>query len=118
MMNQKFPARVRLKKRSDFVRVQSAGEKYHSKHFLMITTRAEPQTLRFGITITKKIDPRSVVRNRLKRRIRDFLRRNRFRFRSGFDIVIVAKRGAQSCSSEEIGKELLGTLKRSDLMQS
>ncbi len=100
------------------MRIQNQGNKFHSKHFLVIAVETDHRSLRFGLTVTKKIDSRAVVRNRIKRRIREFLRTTKGRFSTGFDVVIVAKRGAESCLSEQIERELFGLIKRAGIVKN
>ena len=60
----------RLKKRSDFLRVQAGGEKWVSKGVIVQTAPNNSENGRFGITVTKRISKSAVVRNRIKRRLR------------------------------------------------
>ncbi len=48
------------------------------------------QTNRVGITVGKKLG-KAVVRNRVRRRLREAYRLNEGAFRSGYDIVVVAR---------------------------
>ena len=43
-----------------------------------------------GITVTKKLG-KAVVRNRIRRRLKEIYRVNEEKFRVGFDIVVVAR---------------------------
>ena len=47
-------------------------------------------TNRVGITVSKKLG-HAVVRNRVRRRLRDVYRLNEDKFQSGWDIVVVAR---------------------------
>jgi len=115
-MKNTLPASVRLKRRSDFVRVQSSERKVHTKHFLVALDSAGSAGTRLGITVTKKIAKRATVRNRIKRCIREFFRHNRFRLHSNFDIVVIARRGANERSCEEIARELFGAFRKGGLI--
>ena len=89
----------RVKRRKDYLRIQSEGRKIRSKHFLTtvaarIGSVSESADSRIGVTITKKIDKRAARRNRLRRRIREFFRLNRSRLRPSTDIVVIALAGA------------------------
>jgi ribonuclease P protein component len=85
---------MRLRRRVDFVGVQSHGQKIHGRHLLALAQkRSDPELVgRLGITVTKKVG-NAVVRNRIKRLLRDWLRRHGW-VPTGWDLVLVAKASA------------------------
>lgn len=111
-----LPGRSRLKKKSDFLRVQelskSSGGKLYGKHFLLLIAPAESAEPRLGITVTLKIDKRAVARNRIKRRLRECFRSLASSLKSPVDIVVIARHGAGDCSLADIDQELRSSLKR------
>jgi len=106
-----FPAAVRLRKRREFLQIQGAGAKLHLRHFLVfVSTAASPQLprrtgdealVRLGVTVTRKVGP-AVVRNRIKRFVREAFRRKRGSFTPGCDMVWVAKQSAASVGYAEV----------------
>lgn len=60
----------RLKKRSDFLRLQQGGKKWISKGVIVQSAPNEGQGKRFGITVSKRVSKSAVERNRIKRRLR------------------------------------------------
>ena len=56
---------------------------------------------RVGITVSKKLG-HAVVRNRVRRRLREVYRLNESRFQPGWDIVVVARSRCISASFQEI----------------
>lgn len=111
-----FPPDYRIKKRSEFCRIQERGRKLYSKHFLLALLDSQQPYCRVGITVSAKVDKRAVYRNRLKRRIRELFRLNRTRFKGNFDIVVIARKDACLCSLEQIRREVLGALYHHDLL--
>jgi len=85
---------MRLRQRADFVDVQSTGQKLHGRHVLAIARkRTQPAFAgRLGLTVTKKVG-NAVVRNRIKRLLREWLRLHGW-VPSGWDLVLVAKDSA------------------------
>ncbi len=89
---------ARLKRRADFV-AASQGARLHSAHFVL---QAAPRFLlasqaltgaRVGLTVTKKTGG-AVERNRIRRRLREALRKqSNLGCRPDHDYVIVARRG-------------------------
>lgn len=61
---------IQIRKRSDFLKIQSGGRKWVS-HGLIVQTAARKDDLkRIGYTVSKKVDKSAVKRNRIKRRLR------------------------------------------------
>lgn len=84
---------MRLRRRAEFIAVQSEGTKLHGRHILAIAQRAgaEPRG-RLGLTVTKKVG-NAVVRNRIKRLLREWMRLHGW-VPDGWDLVLVAKDSA------------------------
>jgi ribonuclease P protein component len=82
----------RLKKRSDFLRVQNNGNKWVSRGMILIVADNDIGKRRFGITVTKKLEKSAVRRNRMKRRLRaiayDVLPDTA---RSSMDFILIAR---------------------------
>jgi ribonuclease P protein component len=85
---------MRLQHRADFLAVQSTGTKHHGRHVLGIARRRASAELagRLGLTVTKKVG-NSVVRNRIRRLVREWLRLHGW-VPTGWDMVVVAKDSA------------------------
>lgn len=107
----------RLKKRSDFLRVQQAGKKWVSKTVIVQTAPAQIQGARhYGITVTKHVSKLSVDRNRIKRRLRaacaDVLPGI---LKEGTDIVLIGRAETGRCDYAELTRDLAWCLKRLEI---
>lgn len=81
-----------LKKSSRLVSFKKeAGAQIYSSPFLTISSTETTGDSRFGFIISKKIDKRAVVRNRLKRKMAKFIEERLPKINQGFKVVIVAR---------------------------
>lgn len=95
-----------LKKNRDFQVVYRQGTSYANRYLVMYVKENHLEKNRIGISVSKKVG-NSVVRHRLTRLIRESYRLNVQKFRSGLDIVVVARVNAKGRSCQEIEKALL-----------
>lgn len=90
-----FPKEVRLRRRSEFLRVQDRGFKVTADCLLCLSLpngRADGLT-RLGLTVSTKVGP-SVVRNRIRRRLRELFRVRKASLPRGLDMVFIARSSA------------------------
>src|SRR5690606_6730533 len=77
----------------------------HTRSFLVVLRPREDDRTRLGITVTKKVG-NAVRRNRVKRCVREAFRLHRELFPQGFDVVFIAKQGAQVEGTAQVVSEL------------
>ena len=90
-----FKKEVRLRRRSEFLRVQDKGHKLTADCLLCLVlpnARADGLT-RLGLTVSTKVGP-SVVRNRIRRRLRELFRVRKASLPRGLDMVFIARSSA------------------------
>ncbi len=84
---------VSLKENSVFRRLYYKGASAGNR-FLVIYCRRNGLGLnRLGLTVSTKLG-HAVVRNRMRRRLREIVRLNERRLQNGYDVVIVARSAA------------------------
>lgn len=94
---ERFPKSLRLRTRTEFLRVQEGGRKIEAGPFLALVRKNELGWTRLGITVSKKVGS-AVTRVRIRRRLRELFRRNRAALPSGLDMVLVARTSAKEAS--------------------
>lgn len=100
-----FGRERRIRKRPDFLRVQSAGERVTTPHFvLLIRAQRAHGTARIGIVVTKRLGP-AVLRNRVKRLCRECFRALPGFMADGIDLVVIPKSGASDLKVDEVRRE-------------
>src|SRR5580704_4849998 len=107
---QGFPRTARLVRRGDFEAVYRGGKRRSSAQFVVFCRPAVNTRSRFGISIKKALGG-AVVRNRIRRRIREILRRNRTEIPTGWDIVIHPRTTVAQAAFAPLEAELLRLLR-------
>jgi ribonuclease P protein component len=98
-----------IRKTWEYKKIYKEGIKKVGKRLVVYSLPRDDVTARFGITVTKRIG-KAVVRNKIKRVLREVIINNFQEWNGGFDTVVVAKKVIVHSSFQEIEKELLGTL--------
>ena len=94
-----------LKKRRDFVRVQNAVRKRRGKRLIVMKDPSiSKSTYRVGFTVSKRVG-NAVVRNRVKRRLREIVRGSTSLLESGWDYVVVARPRAATSDFQALRKD-------------
>jgi ribonuclease P protein component len=88
--NRTFPREVRLVRKSEFDEVYRAGKRRSSSHFTVFVRASGQPLSRFGFSIKKALGG-AVVRNRMRRRLREIVRCHRQEIPTGWDVVIHPK---------------------------
>ena len=110
----RFPRDVRLRSRSDYLRVQRSGKSFRDRHIILVyLSNGLPHT-RFGLTVSRRIG-NAVARNHLKRRIREIQRKNRHRLKPGYDLVVIARPRARHARYQDLDTEYRALIGRAGL---
>jgi ribonuclease P protein component len=99
-----FPKQARLRKRPEFLSLSRRGKKVSGPHFLIITKPNERGEARLGVTVSSKVG-NAVVRNRLKRLLRECFRRHRHQIVPSQDVLIIARKEAAHLSWHKVESE-------------
>lgn len=101
----------RLQKDRDFKSVFKKGKTLSGKLLFLKVKKNDLQVSRFGLIIGKKISNKAVIRNRLKRQLREIIKNNLFNIKPGFDIVIITKPEIINKNYQEIKNDFEKLLK-------
>lgn len=75
------------------------------KHLVLYSLQRNARDIRFGFSISKKTG-KAVVRNRIKRVLKEICRLNSGWFRAGYDYIIIPRRDAVKRNYHELKEEL------------
>ncbi len=95
----------RVKKRRDFTRVYQKGKSVAAKDLVLCWRKTGLPLYRVGFTVSKKVG-NAVVRNKVRRRLKEIARLRPELFSPGRDYIIVARPSASQISYREMEKEL------------
>ena len=111
-----FSKSRRLTRSSEFLRVKNEGTAHRGALLILGVLWAEDAApFRAGFVTSKRIG-NAVVRNRVRRRIREAVRRHQHAVRSGLWIVLIARPGAAKASYQQLEHEWLRLAKRASIL--
>lgn len=103
--SQCLPREQRLRRRPDFLRVQSGGVRVTSKHFVFLMALRTPNApTRLGITVTRRVGC-AVVRNRAKRLVRETFRQLSGHLPEGVDMVVIVRKALDGLTTPDVVRE-------------
>ena len=105
-----FPREARLVRKTEFDAVYRAGKRRSSSHFTVFFRANELPQSRFGFSIKKALGG-AVVRNRIRRRLREMVRCHRLEIPAGWDMVIHPKSSVERAEVAALTGDLLKLLK-------
>lgn len=90
----------------------------HANGYLVLYARRNrTATNRVGVTVSKKLG-HAVVRNRVRRRLREVYRLNEDRFAPGWDIVVVARSRCVGADFQKLTRAYLSLAEKAGILNS
>ena len=106
-----FSKQERLRKRREFLGVYERGDKVQSEYFVLYILENGRPYHRLGITVSRKIGS-AVVRNRIKRHLREIFRANKRAISPPCDLIVNAKRAAARAYNQQFQEDILKAILR------
>lgn len=94
----------------EFLALQRDGQRQTAPHFVVITRVRATAPSRLGITTSRKVGD-APTRNRIRRLVREFFRRNRERLVAPHDVLVIARPGAAEITYADVDHELSRALR-------
>jgi ribonuclease P protein component len=89
-----------LLKRKDFLRLSYSGKRVGNKYFTALYLKSKKDKSRLGITASKRVG-NAVVRNRMKRLVREYFRLNKRELKKIIDISVIVKKNSAYLTTKE-----------------
>lgn len=109
----------RLRTRKQFDRVFQQGRRRGRPLlvvFFLPRDEEEGSPARLGMAVSRKVG-KAVVRNRVRRRLREIFRLHQHDFRAPGDVVVVARPSAATATYRELESDLLSALRRLEALK-
>ena len=112
----RFPRASRLSRTAEFKLVKQAGKSWTGRHLVLgVLAQPEATRARVGIVTTRKVGM-AVVRNRIRRRIREVFRLHQFDLISGVWLVTIARPSAATASFRDLERDWLRLAERASIL--
>jgi len=108
--------RCTLKKNSDFRRLYSKGKSTVNPYMVVYCKRNRLDENRLGYTVSTKLG-HAVVRNRVRRRLREIYRLNSPDLKKGWDIIVVARTRCVGAKYEKLNAAFIDACEKLELKQ-
>lgn len=108
---------VSLKENSAFRRLYHRGKTAGSRYLVIYCSRNRLGFNRYGMTVSTKLG-HAVVRNRMRRRLREICRLNQQQLKQGYDIVIVARSAAVEAPFAQLTDSFLNVMDKLSLRRA
>lgn len=100
-----------VKKNRDFQRAYARGVSAADRCLILFVRRNKEQEKRFGFSVSKKVG-KAVVRNRVKRLLKEACRKNLDCFPDGRDYIIIAKKEVLEEDFHSLTQKILKLLQK------
>ena len=108
--------RCTLKKNSDFRRLYARGKSSTNRYLAVYCRRNGRAVNRLGYTVSAKLGG-AVVRNRVRRRLREIVRLNAPAMKTGWDMIVVARTRAVGAEYRQLDRAFLDACASLGLMR-
>ena len=114
----RFPAARRLKLSREFERVRKEGRAVRGGMLVLSVLPVDGEKrFRVGLITSRQVGG-AVTRNRVRRRLREVVRRNQHALKGGIWFVVIARRSAAQTGCAALEAEWLRLAKRADILRS
>jgi ribonuclease P protein component len=111
----KFPRAERLTRKSEYAFVFEYGEKVVGRYFVCYMARREGMGCKLGLAVSRKVG-KAVVRNRVKRHVREFYRTHFRGLPTDLQVVVVARPPSAALNCRECAESIGALLQRGGVL--
>jgi ribonuclease P protein component len=116
MTGLRFPKSARLSRASEFERMRREGQSFHGKFIVLSVLKNLPSPeVRVGLITSRRVGG-AVVRNRVRRRLREIVRAARPQIAPGTWLTLVARHAAARATWQTLSAEWRQLAERSTIL--
>ncbi len=101
-----------ITKNKDFRKVYSKGTSCSDYNLVLFVYQRNRENKRFGVTTAKKIR-KAVTRNKVRRRLKEIIRKYKDQVKDGYDIVVMCRLTGKDSDFSDLEKSYVRLLKKS-----
>ena len=105
-----------VKENYEFRRIYAKGRSGVSPYLVVYCRPNRRKNNRLGVTVSAKLG-HAVVRNRVRRRLREIFRLSQPEMKQGYDIILVARSCAVTATYRELTKAYLRVCEKLELLE-
>ena len=106
-----------IKKNREFKFIYELKNSYSNDFFILfINYNFDTESNRLGISVSKKVG-NSVIRHRIKRRIREIFLKNINMLKDNYDLILVCRKNVAFAEYDEMNKNFIKLCKKLDILK-
>jgi len=111
-----LPKLNRLKKKKDFEKVFKLGRGAKLNFITLKFNENGLENSRFGFVVSSKVSKKAVVRNKIKRRMRESVKKKINNIKKGFDVVLIALPNSKDKDFQETNRVVEKLFKKTETL--
>jgi ribonuclease P protein component len=112
-----LPAKYRLRRKADIELVFAKGKNTFDPLCGARVRKTNLPETRFAVVVGTKVSKLAVIRNRLRRRVREVIHHRLGDIATGYDIVLLVRSEAKTTSFFDLEAHVLTTLRKTGLLR-
>lgn len=112
-----LPKINRIKRKKDFEIIFKSPKNFRNQLFILKSTKNDLGLIRLGFVVSQKISKKSVVRNKVRRRLAEAVKNEFKNIKLGTDLVLIALPGIEKKEFSELKEAVKNSLVKSRLIR-
>lgn len=108
--------RYKIRKNREFRNVYKKGKSISNRYLVLYVKKNGKDLSRLGISVSKKVG-KAVIRNRVKRRIRESYKLYSSEVAKGYDLIFIARVSSNNQDFKVINNSVVSLLKKAGIMK-
>tara|TARA_Y200000002_G_scaffold373982_1_gene373986 strand:+ start:227 stop:583 length:357 start_codon:yes stop_codon:yes gene_type:complete len=107
-----FPQSSRIKKKLHFSYLIQNKKKISRKYLLIYYVERQASEQSFAFSVSKKVNKKAVIRNKIRRQLKEIIRVNQYSINKRYDMLLIAKQTILNADFSEVETEIKELLDR------